>query len=476
MVAEGVKTTAAVLELARPARRRDAARGVRRARALRRCAAGRPRARADAAQGEARAPRHAMSGVASRSVCSDGARRARSTSRVRGPRPRRSRDRLVGRRRRPLARFPPTSRRRASSESAPAPIVETAVRVPGGDVVQRRLRRGRGGGAVVVVEVENRSPAPFTVALVVRVDRRGHASSSTARCCGSTASRCSSSSRPPGAWAAGSATADARAWPATRAPARSTRSRPGRARVALPGPAPHACRVALGDVGRRLGADRRARPARRRCRGARAGSGSSSAGMQAELADADRRRASTPRGPTCCSRRVGDPTVVAALEDWGFDDEAADGWAASRMARRGDVPAGERARRPVGGAARDRRRPRIRRRFLLRCATCSSASGRTSIELLPGFPPEWLGPVGHGRRRCRSAPGRCRSRCAGTAPARRCCGTCRPVSSCARRARSRRGRRAPAGETLLAEPPASLLPMGAGNDRPETGRRAGQFS
>ena len=60
MVAEGVKTTAAVLELAGALRRRDAARVVRRAGALRRRAARRSRSGADVAQGEARAARHAL--------------------------------------------------------------------------------------------------------------------------------------------------------------------------------------------------------------------------------------------------------------------------------------------------------------------------------------------------------------------------------------------------------------------------------
>jgi len=48
-----------------------------------------------------------------------------------------------------------------------APVVETAMRVPSGDAVQR-VYGAAGHGAPIVVEVENASPAPFVLALVVR--------------------------------------------------------------------------------------------------------------------------------------------------------------------------------------------------------------------------------------------------------------------------------------------------------------------
>ncbi|MCU1452194.1 MAG: hypothetical protein JWN46_340, partial [Acidimicrobiales bacterium] len=50
-----------------------------------------------------------------------------------------------------------------------APVVETLVRIPGGDAVHRAYAiRGPGGAEQVVVEVENRSTIPFAVALAVR--------------------------------------------------------------------------------------------------------------------------------------------------------------------------------------------------------------------------------------------------------------------------------------------------------------------
>ncbi|MCU1427375.1 MAG: hypothetical protein JWL83_1375 [Actinomycetia bacterium] len=51
----------------------------------------------------------------------------------------------------------------------PAPAYETRVRIPSGDAVQRVYGApGRDGGAYVVVDVENASPAPFALALVLR--------------------------------------------------------------------------------------------------------------------------------------------------------------------------------------------------------------------------------------------------------------------------------------------------------------------
>ena len=50
-----------------------------------------------------------------------------------------------------------------------APVVETLMRVPGGDAVHRAYAGlVAGGDDLVVVEVENRSPVPFVVALAVR--------------------------------------------------------------------------------------------------------------------------------------------------------------------------------------------------------------------------------------------------------------------------------------------------------------------
>lgn len=53
-----------------------------------------------------------------------------------------------------------------------SPVVETRLRVPGGDVAHRvsavRAPTAEGGGALVVVEIENATPVPVAVALAVR--------------------------------------------------------------------------------------------------------------------------------------------------------------------------------------------------------------------------------------------------------------------------------------------------------------------
>jgi hypothetical protein len=51
---------------------------------------------------------------------------------------------------------------------AHSPVVETAMRVPSGDAVQRVYGVPSPDGGVAVVEIENASPIPFAVALVVR--------------------------------------------------------------------------------------------------------------------------------------------------------------------------------------------------------------------------------------------------------------------------------------------------------------------
>ena len=191
MVAEGVKTTAAVLELAAAPRRRDAARVVRRPGALRGRAPGRPRARADAAQGEARAPRHAIvRRRLNRRSPSGARRRARRTARSAA----RSTMRGVvhvgdsrstgGSAPTTAGTFPPRTRRRAAAAAG-----HRAGRRDRGARPERRRRR-----SACTASPRRRAPGRSwsrsrtrrrrrsLVALVVRV-ARGAASRSTATCC-----------------------------------------------------------------------------------------------------------------------------------------------------------------------------------------------------------------------------------------------------------------------------------------------------
>jgi hypothetical protein len=74
------------------------------------------------------------------------------------------------------AREPAVRQRRLG----PGPVLETALRVPGGDAVHRVWAINAGGGAALVVQVDNDSPLPFALALALRpygVDGEGSLSS-----------------------------------------------------------------------------------------------------------------------------------------------------------------------------------------------------------------------------------------------------------------------------------------------------------
>ena len=61
----------------------------------------------------------------------------------------------------------PTKSPCGNTGSATSPVVETSMRVPSGDAIQR-VYAVAGDGAPIVIEVENASPAPFVLAFVVR--------------------------------------------------------------------------------------------------------------------------------------------------------------------------------------------------------------------------------------------------------------------------------------------------------------------
>jgi hypothetical protein len=153
------------------------------------------------------------------------------------------------------------------------------------------------------------------------------------------------------------------------------------------------------------------------------------------------------------------PETFTALEDWGLDDEAEEAWAGlgwrARLRARRRVP-------PVDpwSAVRGVDAAENPARFLSALRAALVRESADVIELLPGFPPEWLGqsltvdavPLRagtlsfavrwHGARPALlwDAPPGVELRAPALDPA---------WSS-----------KEPAGEALLAEPPASLLPMG----------------
>jgi hypothetical protein len=333
-----------------------------------------------------------------------------------------------------------------------APIVETAVRVPGGEVSHTAYGAAARSGGVSVVEIENRSPVPLTIALVVRIGRPAVVTVDGSSLC-LDGRPVLVMSGPPRAWAAGDSTEEI----VTGGLARTgpVEGQSGPVELALLFPVPHrtALRAVLGDV---AGIDPRELPPADAI--ARGWDRQLERGLQValpppigELVDAAR------ADLLLLSRRA--PVVVAALEDWGFDHEATMGWAglgsrARRHARRRVTPPDPWSM--VRAAASDADPAG----FLgaLRAALVRERS--RAIDLLPGFPPEWLGqsltvdalPLRGGSLSFAVRWHGARPALLWDAPPGLHLRT--PVLD------PEWSSGAAVGETLLAEPPAPLLPMG----------------
>lgn len=357
-----------------------------------------------------------------------------------------------------------------------APVFETVVRVPGGEVVHRSYGAAATSGAVIVVDIENRSPDALTVALVVGIAGRAtvDVDGGALRVDGQPKLVMS---RPPGAWAAGTSTAEqVTAGNARRGPVDQLVAP---IEVALLFPVAHRTRlrVAAGNVGdvgpgsAPIAVNHLPAPDAVE----RGWTHQLERGLQAQLPAPIGDLVDAARADLLLAARR-QPAVVSALEDWGFDHEAAIGWASLGWAAR------RHARRRA-----DRSDPWNTLRgtdnvqdpvpFLSALRDVLVRDRRTSVELLPGFPPEWLGqavtvsalPLRHGPLSFAvrwhglrpallwDAPAGVELRIPALDPA-----WSSDVSS---------------GDALLAEPPISLLPMGI-HERSagETVPAPGQFS
>jgi hypothetical protein len=222
----------------------------------------------------------------------------------------------------------------------PAPIYETWLRVPGGDAI-RRVYGAADAGGVVVVEVENASPAPFVVAFAVRGGRR-------ITCDGSLVTvddrPVLALPRPPAQSAPAEAPDDAYLLPV----AHRTRLRVALTAVAVDVNAlPDAADAARGWA--RL-LDR---------------------GMRTELPDPMQRLIDRDRVDLLLSDPT--PETFALLEAWGFDDEARAVW--------------ER----LGLWERRRARRRVRGTYLSDVHEMLVSEHKSGVDLLPGFTPTWVG-------------------------------------------------------------------------------------
>jgi hypothetical protein len=289
-----------------------------------------------------------------------------------------------------------------------APVVHNAVRIGRGDVVERVYSAGDGDRSAVVVEVANETPEGVAVGFVVDAAGAVAADESGIRVDGKRVLTCA---RRPGAVESG-----------------------GRMVVF---PVPHRTRVRIAltngtdvDVVALPDADSVVRAWDRVL----------DRGMRTELPEPLQAEIDAARADLLLA--APSPAALAALEDWGFDDEAVHMWARLGL--------------------RDRRRARRDRGDDVLATTRAALVGEAGsvIDLVPGFRTAWLGqpiavqdaPVRHGR--CSFA-----LRWHGARPA--LLWDVPPDYTV----------RVPAldpawsstdaaGETLLAEPPARLLPMG----------------
>lgn len=279
------------------------------------------------------------------------------------------------------AREPSTRQRTIGA----APVPETAVRVPGGAARQRVYGVG-GPAGLVVIEVENASPLPVVVGFVLRGAHRVGAREERVLRLGGRVSMLVPFAAP--RWAI-----SARGDPpiedlvlggrASGGPLPVRGARRGRSDVALLYPLSHRNRLrlalALGemepaelDLAALPDADRAARGWATLLDGR---------GLRTALPDPSEQAAVDLARTQVLLDPVPDALVVAALEGWGFDSEAAVAWRrlplrARRRAARRDLPA--RPDTPAG-------------RLLATRSRLVAHDGHSTISVLPDPAPSWSG-------------------------------------------------------------------------------------
>ena len=211
------------------------------------------------------------------------------------------------------------------------PVVQTAMRVPSGDAVQRVYAAPASDvGEVAVVEISNESPAPFVAALVVRGAAALDLVGATVYADGRSVLR---TSRPPSRWAAsvdGSTEETVTKGEASDGPFAHRQDRGARLVGAFLFPVAHRTTlravVCLGTQGIGTTEPGALPDAGAVARGWQA---QLDRGLRVELPDEPLQRAiETARVATVLAgqRWRVEPEVAAALEDWGLDAEAAVAW------------------------------------------------------------------------------------------------------------------------------------------------------
>jgi hypothetical protein len=271
------------------------------------------------------------------------------------------------------------------------PVVRTAMRIPAGDAVHQ-VAAVPEPDELAVVDVTNDSPGALVLALVIRDAASVEIDGATVYVDGSPALR---PMRAPSRWATGTPDAVHAAVTGGHAadgPFVPVSDPAGGACAALLFPVAHRttfrCAVALAPRGMRQLDPVTLPPPEHVARGWRA---QLARGMRVELPESALVDAiDAARAQVLLAGQVPGtgPAVVAALEDWGFDDEARAAWRG--LSRRERKQAGERARPEDWGAVRDRAggdpAP-----FLLAARAALVHEANASVDLLPAVPEEWRG-------------------------------------------------------------------------------------
>ena len=208
------------------------------------------------------------------------------------------------------------------------PVLETAMRVPGGDAVQR-VYGAAAPGNPIVMEIDNQSPAPFVVAFVLRGVVRAAAEGPHAAIDNAFVL---SWQRAPSRWAravTGGVQMPVVTGHAQTGPFPRSKDRAGRMEVAFLHPVAHRTTLRMAVTRSKTAPDFDVRALPDAESAATGWRRVLDRGMQIVLPDRPlEARLRAARAEVLLRGQAIRPgaAVVAALEDWGLDDEAAEAW------------------------------------------------------------------------------------------------------------------------------------------------------